>query len=437
MRFFRHDIVVLDKILGSLMTKVMTNVTLALEKYLRDYAEPEAQSLDLACSVDEKSYQRCIVIPACDEAPDFLEQFKRPELMGGCLLILVVNQADVSVGVLPRNHHLFESVLQSGSVIYRHLTCTLVRTAACDILLVNRYQTGSEIPVKQGVGLARKIGCDLACALFVAKRLTSSWVYSTDADAVLPEAYFRHRVQSESISAEIFEFHHQDDGSDVAQATQLYESAIKYYRQGLAWAGSAYAVYTLGSTLVFNISAYCQVRGFPKRAGAEDFYLINKLAKISPLSFNPLIDVALQSRVSERVPFGTGPAIKNILELECPGEEYTYYNPQVFIALKQWLHFLAVDFKKVFFSDNNSIDCLLEQCKSLAPELLAAAEHIGFNSWLKHLLKQCRNPESYDKNTHHWFDAFQTLKFIRYLQANYYPPQALKKCLRHAGECFV
>lgn len=415
----------------------MTNVMPAVEQYLRDYAEPEAQLLDLTHWVDDQRYQRCIVIPACDEAPDFIRQFENPELMDGCLLILVVNQADINVDALEGNHCLFDFVLQSGAVIYRHLTCALVRTNACDILLVDRYQPGSGIPIKQGVGLARKIGCDLACALFAAKRLTNPWVYSTDADAVLPEAYFRHRVRKERVSAEIFEFHHLNDGSDIAHATQLYESAIKYYRQGLAWAGSAYAVYTLGSTLVFNLSAYCQVRGFPKRAGAEDFYLINKLAKVSPLNFNPLIDIALQSRVSERVPFGTGPAIKNILDLERPGEEYVYYNPQVFIGLKEWLKFLSDSFKAYFFSDNSSSEYLLEKCKTLKPELLAAAEYIGFDGWIKHLLKQCKNPESYDKNIHQWFDAFQTLKFIHYLQANYYPPQALKKCLRHAGENFV
>ena len=66
-------------------------------------------------------------------------------------------------------------------------------------------------------------------------------------------------------------------------ATALYELRLHHYVLGLEYAGSPYAYHTLGSCLAVKADAYAQVRGFPKRAGAEDFYLLNKLAKLGAM----------------------------------------------------------------------------------------------------------------------------------------------------------
>jgi hypothetical protein len=47
--------------------------------------------------------------------------------------------------------------------------------------LVERSQG---LPHKEGVGLARKIGCDIALSLYERGTLKSRWLHTTDADAI-------------------------------------------------------------------------------------------------------------------------------------------------------------------------------------------------------------------------------------------------------------
>ena len=106
---------------------------------------------------------------------------------------------------------------------------------------------------------------------------------STDADSHLPDNYFSSHPQDPKISVIIYTFKHENLGNDIGHATLLYETALRYYVAGLSWAGSPYAFYSIGSILAFNVKHYCQARGFPKRAAGEDFYLLNKLAKLGSI----------------------------------------------------------------------------------------------------------------------------------------------------------
>ena len=123
--------------------------------------------------------------------------------------------------------------------------------------------------------------------------------------------------------------------------TQLYEYSLRYYVAGLSYAGSPYAFHTIGSTLAVNAVHYARVRGFPRRQAGEDFYLLNKLAKVGSVrqlsaetDCEP-IDIA--ARRSDRVPFGTGAAVGKLMELENPATEFLLYHPAVFGLLRGWL----------------------------------------------------------------------------------------------------
>ena len=56
------------------------------------------------------------------------------------------------------------------------------------LLVVNRFER--PIPAKQGVGLARKIAGDIACALYQNKQLAAPYFFSSDADVTFPKDYF-------------------------------------------------------------------------------------------------------------------------------------------------------------------------------------------------------------------------------------------------------
>src|SRR5690606_8697368 len=201
---------------------------------------------------------------------------------------------------------------------------------------------GNTIDPQHGVGLARKIGSDLAASLIQQKICADEWIYVTDADADLPDNYFsiQNEAYLENTSAVVFPIRHiagSETTEAVYTATCLYEQALDYYMRGLRWSGSPYAFPTVGSAMAIRAKSYCEARGFPKKAGGEDFYLLNKLAKLGRILFFENIEIKIESRLSTRVPFGTGPAVEKILSLENPAEEYSYYAPEVFQALKQWI----------------------------------------------------------------------------------------------------
>ena len=47
-----------------------------------------------------------------------------------------------------------------------------------------------QINESQGVGLARKIGCDIALKLYHSDVVKTAWIFTTDADVILPNELF-------------------------------------------------------------------------------------------------------------------------------------------------------------------------------------------------------------------------------------------------------
>jgi len=107
---------------------------------------------------------------------------------------------------------------------------------------------------------------------------------------------------------------------------------MRHYVLGLQSAGSPYAYHSIGSLIAVDATAYAEVRGVPRRHGAEDFYFLNKLAKLGAIRRLSGSPIELEARASQRVPFGTGPAIRRALESSDPLRNF--YHPECF-------HYLA------------------------------------------------------------------------------------------------
>ncbi len=410
-----------------------------IEKYLSRYAEPEVSKVEVLLPALSRHYKNTVVIPAFDESSQFIQRLNQHPNISNTLVIIVINQPE-DTDLNPNNDHLFNHLVNDATLQSHHHNLFFIQTDCFDAVVIDRFSSGQQIPIKQGVGLARKTGSDVACKIIHDSNLNIPWIYSTDADAHLPENYFSLKTtanpapnlprQKQEFSACVFDFTHRKNSSCESQATLLYEQGLKYYRNGLFWAGSPYAFYTLGSTLAFTPEAYCKVRGFPKKPGAEDFYLLNKLAKVGAIQYAPEIIVSLDSRASERIPFGTGPAVKNIMKLTESNEEYRYYSPQVFGALKNWLTWATQDLAG-FACQNNDLNAVWRPIAqdSLAPEIIAAIESIQFDKFISHAFVQCKTPEMFLSHFHEWFDGFKTLKFIHFLQNHYFPAQKITQCL--------
>ena len=122
----------------------------------------------------------------------------------------------------------------------------------------------------------------------------------------------------------------------------------------------------------------------------------------------------LSSRLSERVPFGTGQSVIKIIKLIEARKPYLVENPKVFLALKIYL-----DYVKEVLNDPN----LLEQsnCKIDDHKLFVFLKEYGYFLRLRKSVLLNSKVEVRIKYFHDNFDAFQTLKFIHRLSDKLYP----------------
>jgi len=403
-----------------------------VKKYLENYAEPEIKALHSLFELNIKEhyflakcfYEHVIVIPAYKETDHFIQRFlSSPLAQVRVLMIVVVNQPDNDLDKLPQQV-LHKNICQRGETVWQN---EMLRLIALDnslgyIFLIDRFT--APIPQEQGVGLARKLGVDIAVTLSEQGLLRSSWIHSSDADARLPNNYFEvlKREDHNLSVAACYNFHHHSEDADIYQANQQYEKALRYYVAGLHYAGSAYAFFTIGSILTFKIAPYCMVRGFPKRSAGEDFYLLNKIAKLGAVAYFKDAIINIDARTSDRVPFGTGPAVSKILALTQSNHDYCYYHPQLFEFLKT---FLTASITLWQYREN-----LKDWFENLPNEVNVALGELNFGSFVNKQKKASQ--QQFNKQFIVWFDAFKTLKFIHAIRAQNFDDIALKQAISQA-----
>lgn len=420
-----------------------------LQQYLQGYAEPAAaffetnkiHNKDLTTYFHTTTYSHTLIIPAYNESTAFIRQLMQQHF-NGCarlLVIIVVNQPAQKYSAITRlNQRLFDFFISSSAFKCTPLfddnsntthPLAVNHKGNIDFLCINSCKTG--VNPKQGVGYARKLGCDIALHLMQKKIIDLGWLHCTDADATLPSDYFKtpsihQNSAKQAISALVYQFEHQflpqTKGFyqiQTEQANALYQKSILYYRDGLIASGSPYAFTTLGSAMAINPKHYCQVRGVPKRAAGEDFYLLNKLAKLAPV-IELTHTIILKPRASQRVPFGTGPAIKLLLQKKA----FLDYNPKVFVYLKEAISFLPQLYTCIVQQPNNAIP--QPPSAHLNATTWQALQSIGLEQLLIHLKKQAKNPAQALRMSHEWFDGFRTLKFIHALTNGPYPKVGLE-----------
>lgn len=380
----------------------------ALKRYLERHIEPNLPD----CPTTSHRWQHVLVIPAFRESSTLLQRLKNLQPEGGTLLvILVLNRPDSDTDTRA-NEDLRQAIATAGAA-----GSPLLRlNPQTDLYLFDMDQLSGPNPADQGVGRARKAGCDLALHWIQQGAITADWIHSTDADAELPADYFS-RLPAAHACAATWPFRHVPGGDEATdRATALYELRLHYYVLGLEYAASPYAYHTLGSCLAFTAHAYAQVRGFPRRAGGEDFYLLNKLAKVGTVEKRDGNCIRLESRQSQRVPFGTGPAVQKIIGSDKPAEPALFYHPHCFHALRAVLHSVPElkDAPDTALSSQLRAQGLEETLADESEQQLLA---MGLNDALLHCRRQGRSAAQFQRQFHQWFDGFRTLKFIHGLRA--------------------
>lgn len=346
-----------------------------IQSYLAGYAEPEtSQSKSV-----ENRYDHCLIIPAYDEPLNFLSTIASPH--NNTLFIVVVNVPDHAGAASQRRT--------------RALLAALLHSNRDNVLVIDRVS--NPIPRRQGVGLARKIGTDVALTLFAQGKLASPWLRQTDADAVLPDDYFSTKLPTGG--ALVYAHTHHTDDPQLQKAADLYDLHMRYYVAALQHVGSRYAYPTLGSTIAVHARDYAAVRGFPKRNAAEDFYLLNKVAKVGGV-YTTNVAIRLAARLSNRVPFGTGPALQKVydsLAVDPSGSDYLSYSWSSFVLLHAAL---------------DELDRFSNGPLALSPQVQSILDTLGFAKVVHQIEHQYPPGPQRRVALHDWFDAFKTLRFI-------------------------
>ncbi|MDA0787927.1 MAG: hypothetical protein O2780_00565 [Proteobacteria bacterium] len=365
-----------------------------VQKYLANHAEPE--SLDLPVS---KHYEHAIVIPAFRESWPALRAVWAAQPRDA-LIILVINTPPLEDSPTIRFARELRRHCRKLDSIHG---VELRNDGNHDLLTVDRYSPGQRIAANQGVGLARKIGADIALALMARGQINTPRISLTDGDVELPTGYLD-RYPGLQDAALIYPFLHICEPL-TRVACLLYEIRLYYYAAGLRWAGSPYGFTTVGSTIAVNPLHYARVRGVPRRNAGEDFYLLNKLAKVGRIRCPAGPTIRVQGRLSDRVPIGTGPGLRSILSLDDPLAGYGFYNPRIFPQLARfqtWLHALWDDQDAppppgtgAFCSTHRVLDTIGKR------------------------RQQIRTRRVFDQFIRDWFDGFRTLKFVHALRGQY------------------
>lgn len=297
------------------------------------------------------------------------------------------------------------------------------RSGSGDLLVIDRA-TDRPLPPKQGVGLARKIGCDLALAWYAQGCLASPWLFTTDADVRLPADYFSRSLEAKGAAALCFPFWHECAPASLSgRALALYEVSLRYYVLGLRWAGSPYGFHTIGSTLAVHADAYAAVRGVPRRQAGEDFYLLNKLAKVGPIARLSGQPIAIAGRDSERTPFGTGAALRRIREDLGANRAFELYAPTTFALLREWIDTLDA------FAQDPTTDPLARLSR---PELKSALVALRAEDALEQARRQATTARHRRKRLLDWFDGFRTLKLVHALRDGGHANRPWRDALRSA-----
>ena len=199
-----------------------------------------------------------------------------------------------------------------------------------DIRVIDRSSQGKGWSGKQrGVGYARK-------ELFEAidrEAGDNDIVISIDADTRIRHGFVKSVVESFDVHKNALllsnPYYHELTGNEAGDRAILrYELYMRYYLINLMKINSPYAFTALGSAISFRMSGYRKISGITPKEAGEDFYFVNRMRKAGEILIWNKECVYPSARESDRVPFGTGPAVTKGLAGDW--ESYPFYDTEAF-----------------------------------------------------------------------------------------------------------
>ena len=266
-----------------------------------------------------------------------------------------------------------------------------------------------------GVGLARKIGMDEAVRRFSAINKTEGIIAGFDADAKVDTNYLieieKHFDKNEKTNACSINFEHPISGSDFDKRIYTniieYELHLRYFVESLRYTNFPYAYQTIGSSFAVRANIYMKQGGMNRKKAGEDFYFLQKIIPLGNYTELNSTKVIPSPRTSDRVPFGTGAAIKNMIQNS--DNDYFTYNFDTFTDIKKF-----IEKKDNFFKNNSPFD------NNIPESIKIFLETTNFENDLKKINSNSPNLQIFTKRFFDWFNAFRIIKYLNFIHETYY-----------------
>ena len=363
-----------------------------------------------------QGYRGAIVIPSLAEGTSLQKSLaslaENPATaLDRYLVVVVVNQRDDAE----------EAQFACNQADLAWLVQTANKTGL-QLAWVDASSPGQTLPQRNGgVGLARKIGLDLALT-----RL--DWtlppvLVCLDADTLVEPNYLpaiqQHFADSAAGAATLPFCHQPAEDPQHQAAIDRYELFIRSYALGLAAAGSPYAFTAVGSAMACRADTYLRCGGMNRRQAGEDFYFLQQAVKTDGVATVCGTCVYPSSRVSERTPFGTG---RNITQQLSHAEPLLFYPVEAFQVLSSWLSMVRQ-------SPQAQAEQLLEQASQRSVILAEFLEDCAFTAtWSRLQTNHPALPQRL-RAFHGWFDGLKTLRLVHRLCDNGFPRQRPERSL--------
>ena len=277
-----------------------------------------------------------------------------------------------------------------------------------------------------GVGLARKVGLDEGVRRLKQVEQEEGILICLDADSRVPDNYLStiedHFFRYPKYVGTAIHFEHPIEGenfeSRIYESIIQYELHLRYFIDMQRKLNLPFAIHTVGSSMAVRSNAYCAVGGMNKRKAGEDFYFFHKFVKYGPVGEIYETCVIPSPRISDRVPFGTGKAVGDLMQ----DKVWYTYHPKSFEVLANVLGNLKIAF-------NDGIESLFINVDKGVQDFFVMQD---IEEKWQEIKSNTGDWNSFYKRFFHWFDAFLFMKYLHYKRDMYYPNISLEEALKMA-----
>ncbi len=269
-----------------------------------------------------------------------------------------------------------------------------------------------------GVGLARKTGMDQGLYRFNYINNPAGFILSYDADSLCDTNYF---TAIESVLDDFpntrglnIYFEHPVTGKEYPETIYrgiiLYEMHLRYLNLMTQSTGFPHARHTVGSCFGVRAEYYAREGGMNRKKAGEDFYFLHKIIPLGEFREVNNTRVIPSPRESDRVPFGTGAAMRKYVAAD--DSALLTYAPECFYDLETFFRSIPGLFA---LTDEETSEILRVPGEPLESFL----EGISALESIREIRANSGSLQAFVNRFYRWFDAFRIIKFLNHASIRY------------------